>query len=468
MCLAIAGWLRHPDFPLDDAYILQHAVNGLAAGQDNRFSGSNAIDGATSPAHLMAVALLASIMPVAWAQFCVGSLALVLYAVGVFRLSRAADLAPALAALMSALAVMSGLTVYQALNGLETGLAMAAVTWALLLFWQPLPQSRASFLLLGALPFLRPELAALSAILGLRALYHALKDGRARQVLPIAGLFVLAGALPFVLFLLFNSGSLWPGTASAKAYFFAEGCAPALEKFIVTSKGLFYFIVNAGPLALGFFALAASRLRLAAVSFIGAFLAAYFLRLPGALSHNQFRYAYLLLPFAVAGCIAAVGRLQSGRARLLVLGTLVPLAAILLPGTLLLFADDIEKSRTELKSVSEWVAKNVPPDAMVMVHDAGYISLLGSQPLVDLVGLKTPSSVKINERFRWSACARRDPHAIDAVARQSAASHFVVNTEWDEIFGLTSALTAHGWMATRVDAARPQSLYRVYRIAPPD
>jgi hypothetical protein len=103
---------------------------------------------------------------------------------------------------------------------------------------------------------------------------------------------------------------------------------------------------------------------------------------------------------------------------------------------------------------------------VIMVHDAGYISLRGSQPLIDLVGLKSPSSVEAHRRYTWTAC-RRDPRALDVIARASEAKYLVVLDDWDRIFELSAGLRRAGWSVLRADRERGATRYTVYRIAHP-
>jgi uncharacterized membrane protein len=53
--------------------------------------------------------------------------------------------------------------------------------------------------------------------------------------------------------------------------------------------------------AVGFAGLSTAPLRGLILSFIAAFFLAYALKLPGALTHNGFRYPYLLMPYLMAG-----------------------------------------------------------------------------------------------------------------------------------------------------------------------
>jgi len=123
----------------------------------------------------------------------------------------------------------------------------------------------------------------------------------------------------------------------------------------------------------------------------------------------------------------------------------------------------IQISRFELAGVSEWISTHLPAEAILLVHDAGYISLKGTHTLVDLVGLKTPSSIEIHKNLTFRGCTR-DPLAIDLIARRNHVTHFVVLDEWDQIFHLTDALRATGWRLTRTDEERGPTRYKVYQL----
>jgi hypothetical protein len=132
-------WLRHPDFPLDDPYIVQHSVDGLLHGGETRFVGGTPLQGATSPALLLLITALAWAVPTAWAQAIVIAIAAALYLLGIFRLADDAGAGAPWAALLTLLALLAGNDLLQLLNGLETGLAMAAIIWAFIWFRDPEP-----------------------------------------------------------------------------------------------------------------------------------------------------------------------------------------------------------------------------------------------------------------------------------------------------------------------------------------
>jgi len=467
LAIGWAAWLRQPDFPLDDSYIVQHAVDGLLHGGETRFVGSTPLEGVTSPAMLLPMAALGLLLPTPWAQLAVTALGAVLYLVGVYRLGAAAGLGDGWSLLLALLALLAGWSVFQLLNGLETGLAMAAVAWLLVWFRNAEPERRWHYALVGLLPFIRPELAALSMLVMLRASWSMRRRDWPRT-LAIAVAWMAAGAAPVILFLLANHAAVLPNTVSAKAFFFAEGCLPMHDRLARVRQFGGAFLDGLGLASLGFFALPLARAGSLGIAFIPIFLLAYTLRLPGALFHNEYRYLHVLLPFAMAGWTAFATR--PGSADRLVSRPLliaaVATSAFSVRHAWARYVERIEFARIELAGVSDWVATHVPADAVVMVHDAGYISLQGRQPLVDLVGLKTPASVEAHRRFTWSQC-RRDPRALDAIARASGARYLVVLDAWDRIFELSAGLRQVGWSVHRADGERGATQYSVYRIAQP-
>jgi hypothetical protein len=116
---------------MDDPYIIQHSIHGLFLGYEDRFIGGQPLDGITSPAFLLPIVLLSTILPSIWAHALINAAAAVLYIAGVFRFAISAGLPTIWAALIAALGTLAGLTLWQLFNGLETGLAMAAVIWTL-------------------------------------------------------------------------------------------------------------------------------------------------------------------------------------------------------------------------------------------------------------------------------------------------------------------------------------------------
>jgi uncharacterized membrane protein len=278
----------------------------------------------------------------------------------------------------------------------------------------------------------------------------------------------IAGAAPIALFLLASGQPIIPNTVSAKALFFAEGCRPLLAKEQFALSILFDGLVIMGLASLGFAAAVVSRFRWVAVGFFVALFVAYSLTLPGALAHNHHRYLYILIPLAIAGWASVMGvqdqRLRQGAWA--GLGVALLVSTITFGGTWANYTRGLAISRVELRGVSEWVRDNVPETATVLVHDAGYISEVGRQPLVDIVGLKTLSSTDAHRAFTWPTCGP-DARAINLIAGRAGASYMVVLKDWDALFHFTTGLESRGWTLERADAARGDTMYEVYRLTPP-
>ncbi|MCR8724105.1 hypothetical protein [Frigidibacter sp. ROC022] len=448
------------NYAMDDAYIVEHSVKGILAGAETRFIGSTPWQGVTSPLYVGALWLLALILPIDIAHWLMGGLSAFALVLGWYVLSRR-SVGPVVAVVVAVVALFSGMTIYQIGNGLETAMAMAALTWILVAFDRRKPPIW-GYGLLGSLLFIRPELAAVQGLIALFVLAKRPSGWQAGLVVAVGTLAVMGASLFAV------SGGVVANTVSAKTYFFAEGCQPAAARAYLAAGGVAGFLGTVGAFGFGFALVVASRLRSIAAGFIFVFLLAYFFRFPGALWHNEFRYLYLLLPFAVLGWSSALAHQNATFRRVTaVIGLMAVTHVVMTAGTRLsAYVDEARTVSKENLSASLWVAQNVAPDDVVMVHDAGLISLHGRQPLVDLVGLKSPSSAKVHHDMTYAQC-RRVPQAISEIAGRAGAGYMIVTRDWNRIFRLTEALEATGWTVERADGERGDTLYQVYRIDQP-
>ncbi len=466
--ISLVGWVWWWGgglFPMDDAYIVAHAVEALHRGAEWRYPDGGVLDGVTSPVHVFLIYLLSFAFSVATSQMLVIGGAVVFYLLGLYRLSLICGCSQFFAAVLAIVGLLVGHTFYQLFNGLETGLAMAVVTWSLVLFYRPIPERLWLFVLLGAMPFVRPELVALSSILFLRALVSLRGRQDGNSVLLCILMWGALGGLPWFALLFWFTGSPIPNTVSAKLYFFAEGCAPFLAKLQYISGALSNIVMLGGLLLIGGVMLLFHRLRFVVLVFVILFLLSYTLRFPGALYHNWYRYIHLFAPFVVFGWaiwLAAESRRLRG-AGAVMLAVAVGLSLSGFQRVLWGYGEGIRITQDELGGVADWVAEHVPASSVVLVHDAGFISSRGEQPLVDVVGLKTASSVDVHRYTTWGMCARY-AGAISHIAERSKAEYFVVLNDWDRSFGLTESLRITGWRVRRMDSDRGDSMYKVYQI----
>ena len=186
---------ERPVFPTDDAYITLHNAVVLVSGKpDPNFLDTAALCGSTSLLHVALTALFCLVLPPLTALNTTLWLGILLYGLGLLRLARVHGAAPWQAVLLTLAGLFAAQTPFQMLNGLETGLALAGVTWALVFASGEKP-TRMLPVLCGLLPLLRPELIVLSVLL------FAHQALRKRKAKPIALDLVLAllAAAPFLL-----------------------------------------------------------------------------------------------------------------------------------------------------------------------------------------------------------------------------------------------------------------------------
>jgi len=480
LVIGLVFWGMHrlyfgpPVFPVDDAYITLHNAQVLVHGGDAHFPGVPALAGATSVVHTV---LIACLLP--WtsgpenASYVAAGLAVCLFAVGIVRLLRALGASP-----WRALGVVVlGLTVskmpHQLFNGLETGLALAGLTWAMALSLSPPSPWRRRLLpvLCAQLPFLRPELIVPSALLLALQLWETARD-RPVPIPELARQLALAatGAAPWFFAHLASFGAVAPSTIEAKRLFFAEGCLEVVTKLRYCSAALGTFLGGLGFLCVGFALLYRSWVGRVGWVFFAVFVAVYLAAFPGALSHYENRYLYVLVPFALCGIGSLLGEGSSSRS--VMAGTaLVALLGLQLVFTLPETLDWHRRTRFftwNEGNVTASVLADLPQDSVVLVHDIGYISFISQLRLVDLVGLKTPESIALHRRLTYPSCggAGRE-EAIGIIAREAGPTHAIVLDHWDQIFGITDALRRSGWILTTLRDPRPHRGYYVYQLRAP-
>lgn len=458
-CLGTIALRGHIVFPLDDAYITLHNARVVLTGRDPSFPGVPALVGATSPVHLALVAALMLVVPPAVASFLAGTAACVAYALGLARMAfdRADD--ARFAALIVALGLLSGYAPFQLLNGLETGLAMAAVAWALVLAGRP-PADRLLPLVCGVMPFIRPELAALAGPLLLRRLWQR----RAAGAVDLA--LACAAAAPWLAWSWWDAGTLLPSTLGAKAAFFADAPGPLPWRAAIVLLGCAE--AGLGALLVGLFLLPRSSLSLCVAGFVGLFVAAFALTSVVVTGHNSFRYDHVLLPaLAYAATWARRPGLRRAGSALLAAG--LAFALVLLPRHWQQYVDALAVTDTARAGSARWARDHLPPDAVILVHDIGYIAYATEFRLIDLVGLKTPESIAYHRRWTLASGGRRRGEAIAAIARAFAPGYAIILNDGPDTqiwAGTAAALRQQGW---RLDPLHdpPGEDYGIYRLTPP-
>jgi len=455
--LAAAAWFLTPMLPwLDDAYISLDSAQSLLAGGDPQY-GTRPLTGVTSPPYvLMLTALLGAGLEPLVALRAARAAGLAAMAAALWVLAGSMGLTGWRRAAMPVMILTTGAVIDQAINGVETGWAMA-VAIALLaacVAGRPFLALAAA----GVLPWLRPDLLPFAAVGAVAVLWRQPARVRVRAI-AVGALC----SLPWALWVYVDTGHWIPQTMAAKAAFFAESCFPLGAKLGSAGRAVrTWFALSLPAAVLAAIWVPACRLgRLAAAAGLATF-AAYVVMLPGALWHNDHRYLYpIAVPVLALGMAVCLTRRE--------LAWRAAAIAVLVMG-LAIWA--IQPSRAdssipgERLAAAAWVREHVDAGARLLVQDAGVFSVFTSNPLVDLVGLKTPASVEPHRRWTLASCGADRAQAVAAIARSSGAEYLIVSSNWEAIFSLTEGLEAQGVKLERVRLApnSPDDGYNVYRM----
>jgi hypothetical protein len=373
--------------------------------------------------------------------------------VAIWMLARSVGLSHWQRALLPLLVLLSGAVIEQAVNGVETGWAIAI---AIALIAACLSKhSRAVAILAAILPWLRPDLAPLAGLLFLFTIWSVDWLERVRAITTALMLFV-----PWAIWVHWQTGAWFPNTMIAKAVFYAASCQPASTKLSLVGLAIVLWLISTVPASvLAAFWVWRESVGLVVLVATQVTLAAYIVLFPVGLLHNHQRYMF---PIGIP--LIALGLAYSLRSPKPILRSVVPVltlivSLVLLPGRLW------ESQGPERVAAAQWVRAHVDPKAKLMVQDAGVFSIYVANPLVDFVGLKTPSSTEQHRRLTWASCGRNRAKAIAEIARSSGAEYLIVTTEWDQEFSITSGLTEEG-VELREMRSPPEGQYGycIYRI----
>ncbi len=427
--------------PVDDAYITLENARAMWA-PSVAWPGVPPLSGATSGWHTALVAAALAAWEGPTASYAAGAVAVILYAAGLVRLALNLGVDRRLVLVLAAVGALAGDLPHQLFNGLETGLALAAVAWTFALWSAERTPGRDVGLgaLCGQLAWVRPELALLgAAVVGSELAERSDRRQVARRVVLPAAL----GAAPWAALYALQTGQPLPGTASAKAHWFAEYCLPLSTRLERAARAVGGFGAEVGLPLVGLALAAGSRRGWVGLAFLAAFVAATAWIMPGGLHHYHHRYLYVAIPIAAVGLASA-----AARASLPVAG----LAAALLAGQLALTAPRAVAHHRGARGFTERqlapvaaLLHQLPADAVVLVHDAGYLGYAGDRRLVDLVGLKTPLAAAAHAELTGPSCKARRPEAIARIAAATRPTHGVFLREWDKRYGIRAALQRAGW-----------------------
>lgn len=457
-------------FPTDDAFINLHNAQVLRLGRDDSYQGVPALVGATSGLHL---ALLFALEHVfysdAVALFVLGALAGLAYVLGIFYASVNVGCSRTDSAFIALSGLMLAGALFQLVNGMDTGLAMAAVAWNIKLLTDK-PRTIWLSLLCGMMPFVRPELSFLSA--GSMLILLSSKDTSPRFKL-LSAATAVAITTPFLLWYWIDTGSVVPSTVGAKMYFFAERYDNWAKKLQLGLTAISYAAVASFPLFLCVRYIRPRPIGVLLAAFALVFLGSYFWSFPGGLLQNEGRYLYIFSPIVLFGVACSLSS-PSRRQGLRLAAVSVLFFPIAFTVQYLDYRARITGDRESLADLTKWIESNFPERPTIMIHDAGYIAYRGHMPLVDLVGLKTPSAIEFHKRLTYQSAGELRPIAVAKIAEKFAPKYLVVLQDWDDKFAIVNGLLANGFSLREVYVGRASpgtpetNLYHLYELKMPE
>src|SRR5580693_8079003 len=462
---AAEAWMLGFDlgFPLDDSWIHLQFARNLAAGRGLSYNPGELVTGSTAPLWTALVALL-FLLPgnvVVWVKV-LGSAFYLATVAGTWRLGRALGLDRPLAGFAAGLTLATSWLVWSALSGMEIPLFTALSTWGIA--WhlaergQPAgnpgnpgrhrPPLSAGVLALSALA--RPEGLLLFALACADRCLIATREGadgeaaaelrllRPRWAPLATGLGLAACALAGpLLFYRWAGGSFLPTTFAAKGGELRRWVPSlpylhAILPVFLRPQPFMTFLFVAGVLAqIERLGTRRDRGLLPSLWLVGLPLA-YSVLSPERsllLAGNFGRYLFPLLPLLVVlgtlgleRAAAALGPwVLAGRRRLAVRAAaaavlLAPTLYNLAPGALF-YATNVANVQDSDVHAARWLARRLPPDALLAVNDIGALKFFLPNRIVDLAGIANPE-LKREVEAQMAAGVRWGEAMKDAIARR--------------------------------------------------
>lgn len=410
-------------FPLDDAWI--HQVYGRNLAQNGRWEFVVGEPSAASTSPLYTVILATGYklgVPYALWTHGIGALALAITALLGARLAeRVAPGIKYLGLITGVTMIITWHNLWAAASGMETMIFGAFTLAVIALAWRELddrstaPRDVAlrglAFGVIGGLTTLtRPEGIVLVGLVGLAMLAVRPQGSFGRLVLwgTAALVSFFAVLAPYLILNLQITGGLMPDTAAAKRAGipaqFAKPYLRRVEEMVNALLGGAHTMLLPGMIAYAVFLLRRRDLRVVfylipLVWGIGLFFV-YAGYLPAPYHHG--RYLMPVLPSLVLIGIVGMAWLLKATQESLVGRVLVRALALstALAFVYFCFIAGVQAYRTDVRIIEEemvtaahWIADNLPPDDLLVLHDIGAIGYFAPRRILDVAGLITPEIV---------------------------------------------------------------------------
>lgn len=401
--LLVSALIFRVGFPLDDSWIHLTYARNLAEHGEWAYRLGERSAGSTSPlwTGLLAIGFLLRAGPYLWTYF-LGWVILSLVGIYSENLTRrlVASYRPRLP-WMGVFFVLAWHLTWSAVSGMETLLHALLI---LVVLGELMAGSR-RYLTLGLLAglsiWVRPDgITLLGPVLFVALLSEA---GWSRRGAAVWKTLIGIGSmlLPYLLFNLALSGNPMPNTFYAKqaefeAYWLSQSMGQRIRDYLWPFLASPFLALMPGVFVWAFRTLRGANWGAwAALIWFCGYILIYFMRLP---AYQHGRYIIPALPiiymWGLMGLLQIVSSPRTSRRLILYWQMTV---AVLSLGFVFVAArqnaHDVYWIESEMVETARWVESNLPPDAVLAVHDIGALGYHVQNPLIDLAGLVTPEVV---------------------------------------------------------------------------
>jgi hypothetical protein len=414
--LGFSAYSGYFGFPLDDAWIHQVYARNLVLHGEWAFNPGQPSGGSTSPlwSLLLAVGYLLHIHPVIWTAL-LGWLSLTGAAILTEQIIRVSftGYAPHFP-WVGLFMVLEWHLVWAAVSGMETAFFVLTI---LLAIWhaQKDPQRMwLTGLLTGLAVWVRPDgITILGPVLVILVFTSIPPRDKWKSGFLMAGGFGLL-FIPYILFNLHQSGSIWPSTFSAKqAEYQAVIALPIWQRvgplFLPFLAGGGVVLLPGAIAGLIYAWRERSAVHASIFLWFSCYLLMYAVRLPVFYQHGRYMIPAMACYF-LFGLWGTARWFQDWKpgwwtnlGRVFGLASLAAVTLIFLVIGGAAYRTDVAIIETEMVQTAKWLNTNTPPGSRLAVHDIGAVGYFSSREVIDLAGLVNPEVIPFirdEERLR--------------------------------------------------------------------
>jgi len=434
----------------DDSYItLKFASNVFKYGGIT-YDGTSFLTGATSPLHIISVALLGLFFRMETASLAVGIIFFTFSSLLVYAWALHMYGEKKIALLAGVMMSTSGWLVFDSLNGLET---TTFTFFSLLTFYLFYRYEQRVFYVIPLFCSIltRPEGWFIASALWIWQVikYSMWHDERTLRSLFISlAAFVLL-CTPYFLLYLYYTDSLLPNTAFAKSIFFADVHLP-LSRIWLLKRGIKFFykeLLYPLPLIILPLILFARKVVLLPylLFYFMIFHLFYFLFSPGAAIHYWCRYQHIFIPLIIIAISAGTFELLTMCKKkvflilvlVLIVSSIIYNQSVSLINVMKTYSLQISCSKNTLIELALWLKHNTPENSVIALHDIGVVGYFSDRRILDLVGLINPEVSK----YYWDKSSKKlfhfDERRVIDYLKEKKPDYLVIRMpDWEMYFNL--------------------------------